>query len=295
MKKTLNIILIVLCIISVVAYFFSDWIKNNYENHFAYQTNFWGQNKIPDSSINADEDTAFTFVVNYYANEDNSGVEMYELKLNYYTDYKFQDIYSLGIQIVNPGNMNFNARLDKIDDGFFGEPWVDCNYYFTYHVDFSKTKISYYNTDDGVSFNSTETFNSRGVPYIINIEDKPYAFDFEKANKELQGSNIWGKKSYINVSSNFDYFLYKIYDSTKSITDGDGIYYNLKLELSDVFNLYEYNDTTGKFDKLSTFGYDVNYISFKVNYHKRGAMTHDDSLFDQIGNYADGGVLWENS
>ena len=295
MKKFFNAVLIILCIVSVASYFFADWIKNNYEDHFAYQTNHWGMNTSPDSSIESDEDTAFTFVVNYYANEDNSGIEMYELKLNYYSDYKFQDIYSLGVQIINPGEMKFNANLDKIEDGLFGEPWVDCNFHFSYSVNFGNSKTSYFNTDDGVSFESTETFNSRGVPYIINIDDKPYAFDFNKTTTELKSTSILGKKTYENFTSSFDYFLYKIYDSTTNITDGDGIYKNLKLELIDVFNLYEYNATTGKFDKLSTFGYDVNYISFKVNYHSRGAMTHSDSLFNQIGNYEEGGVIWGNS
>ena len=293
MKKTFNIILIVLCVISVACYFFADWIKNNYQDHFTYQTNFFGQNtKAPDSSIEADADTAFTFVVNYYANEDGSGIEMYELRLNYYTDYKFQDVYSLGVQILNPNNMKFNANLDKIDNPLIG----DSNLYFSYTVDFKETEVSYYNTDDGVSFDATETFNSRNVPYIINIEDKPYAFNFNKENTELKSTNWYGKKTYENFTSNFDYFLYKIYDSTTHITDGDGIYKNLKLELNDVFNLYEYNSTTGKFDILNTmFGYDVDYVSFKVNYHKRGAMTHSDSMFKQIGDYANGGVIWKNS
>lgn len=215
---------------------------------------------------------------------------MFELKLNYFTDYKFQDVYSLGTQIVNPSEMECKLKEVKVDDDFFG----DINYYYEYKINYNNSDIANFQTDDGVSFKSTTSFNERGVPYIIKIDGKPYAFDFEKTISTEKIAQFLWRSNYKHYTSNFDYFLYKVYDSTTHITDGDGVYKNLKLELTDIFRLYEYNAISGKFDILSTYGYDVNYVSFKVNYYSRGAQTHEDSLFNQIGEESAGGVIWEN-
>lgn len=278
-------------ILSVASYFASEWIKKNWDKHFTYTTNFWGQTEAPDESVEADPDTAFTFVVNYYANKDGSGAELYELKLNYYTDYLLQDVYSLGLQIVNPGELKLGITQYHSEDNPFG----DYHAYYKYYLNYGSAEVAYFNTDDGYSFDSVTTFNERNVPYIIKIDDKPFAFDFDKTiSTEKIGQFLW-RGSYRHYTSNFDYFLYRIYDSTTHLTAGEGIYKNLTLELTDVFNIYEYNSATGKFDILSSeFGYDVEYISFKINYYERGALRHEDSLFNQIGKETAGGVIWGN-
>ena len=291
MTKIFDILLIIFVAISFGAYFEVKDIKENMSNKFAYHTQYWESGGAPDSSVEADPDTNFTFVVNYYANKDNSGAELYEIKLNYYTDYKLQDVYSLGLQIVNP-NIKFYMKCDNLT-GVSIFPWVEQHGYYSYDVEFNAKDKNYYATDDGKSFETTTTFNSRNVPYIIKIGDKPYAFDFNKKTTEVVYTNGVGTNSYAHYASDFDYFLYKIYKSTTKLTGGDGVYENLKLELTDVFNVYEYNEKSGKFDKLSTFGYDVEYISFKVNYFETGAKRHEHSLFNQIGEKT-GGVVWAN-
>lgn len=291
MKKFLQGSIIVLLVITVLSYFGVQWIEDHHEEHFAYLTNYWGNNNAPDDSINADADTDFTFVINYYANEDNSGAEMFELKVNYYTDYLFQDIYSLGVQVINPNEMDLTIKREGEDNPVFG----DYHAYYKYDVNYSDTSRTYFQTDDGVSFKAQTTFNEKEEPYIIKIDDKPYAFDFNKEFEAEKYSQFLWRGSYRHYSSSFSYFLYKVYDATSHIVDGDGVYKNLKLELADVFNFYEYNPVTGKFDIQSTFGYDVNYVSFKINYHSRGAKVHEDSLFNQIGSETPGGVIWKNS
>ena len=292
MIKFLDIVLCLLVALSIGSYFGKEYINNHLDEHYAYNTKYWGPTDAPEHSIESDKDVDFTFVVNYYSNSDNSGVELYEIKVNYYTDYQLQDIYSLGLQIVNPSEMEFTISMDKMETTIF--PWVNDNYYHSYHVKYGSAQKAYFNTDDGVSFKATTTFNERNVPYIIRIDGKPYSFDFNKQNTYLYNTSIWGKKTYVNYTSNFDYFLYKVYKATTDITDGTGVYKNMKLELDDVFNMYEYNKLTGKFDILSTFGYDVSYVSFKVNYYETGAKRHEHSLFNQIGSDPAGGVIWEN-
>ena len=86
MKKFFYGLLITLVIVSVVSYFGAKWINEHWDEHFTLNTIFFGNNDAPDDSVQVDPDTQFTFTVNYYANKDNSGVEMYELKVSYYTD-----------------------------------------------------------------------------------------------------------------------------------------------------------------------------------------------------------------
>ena len=157
MKKFVNVTLAILLLVTVISYFGAKWIEDHHEEHFAYKTNYWGNNDAPDESIEADADTDFTFVINYYANEDNSGAEMFELKVNYYTDYLFQDVYSLGIQVLNPSEMDLKVECERVDDNPFG----DYNAYFKYVVDYSNTSRAYFQTDDGVAFKAQTTFNEK--------------------------------------------------------------------------------------------------------------------------------------
>lgn len=292
MKKFIDIILCILVCVSIASYFGADWINKNHENHFALNTWYFGQNPSAD---NTDSNTQFTFVVNYYANEDNSGAELYELQVNYFTDKNLSNIYSLGVQILNPSELTYKYKeYDERCEGPFS--WIgvgDYYYYLHYELEYNDAEVTYFNTDDGVSFVATDTLELREEPYIISIEDKAYAFDFEKESLLSEFNGI--TNSYRYFTSSFVYFFSNVYYATTGITDGAGSYENLALEINDVFNFYEYNSLTGKFDiALSEFGYDLTYLGIKVNYYTRGAKVHEDSLYNQIG-LETGGVKWKNS
>lgn len=284
--KIVFIIAIVLCIAGDIGYIA---IKTNYSSAFSYKTYFWGtSNNVPEDQEKIDPDSKFTFVIDYWENADGQGAEMLEIKVNYFTDYQFTDVYSLGVQILNPSNMVLNTNGIGFWDGHLV---IDEDYGLqmannaTYSIQLNGASIAYFNTDDNVSFKATSTFNDRNVPFIIDIDNKPYAFDFNKVTKERHG-NLW------YCHSNFDYFLYRVFDATSHLTSKDMTYQYLKLELTDVFNLYKYSQTSGKFDILSDLGYEVDYIKIKLNYHSRGVYTHEDSQFGQIGNDRTGGVIW---
>ena len=91
--------------------------------------------------------------------------------------------------------------------------------------------------------------------------------------------------------SNFEYFTYQAYMVAISLPK-EGVYTDLTLKLDNIFQLYEYNTISGKFDIQSTFGQINDYVSFKFNYYDRGAMTHEDSVYNVIGTNGVGGVIW---
>ena len=219
---------------------------------------------------------------------------MFEVKLNYFTDYELQDMYGLGVQILEPSKVYKSLKLYKQkEEGRLSSLGIGkFHNYYHYELDYKDAEITYFNTDDGVSFVATDTLEKRDEPYITSMENNPYAFDFEKETLMSKSEGI--SSTYFYLTSSFAYFLDKLYDSVTHITDGQGIYDHLKLEFTDVFNLYEYNSLTGKFDIQTAFGYIVDYLPLKVNYYERGAQKHEDSLFNQIGQKTAGGVIWGN-
>ena len=289
MKKVFDGILVLLIILSIAALCGAEWINNNKDKHFSYNTTYLENSDVPDDSVAVDQKTKFAFNLKYFANHDNSGAEMLELNITYYTDINLQDVYSLGIQIINPGDLKLNIIDVKSDDSF-----SEYNAYYSYAFKYNNAKVAFFQTDDGVSFKSTTTFNERQEPFILKIDEKPYAFDFEKQFKTEKFMQFLWKNGYRHYVSSFDYFLYMIYDSTSKIVDGQGIYTNLKAELNNVFNIYEYNENSGKFDLLTNYGYSATYVPLHITYFDRGAMTHEDSMFGRIGHSTPGGVIWAN-
>ncbi len=284
MKNFFTTLLVIICIGIIALDCYSVYVYLNRDKHFALITNYWGyDSNSPDHDVKVDPDIKFTFCINYYENADKNGYEMFELKLNYYTDYLMRDKYSLGMQIINPSELEFNKGYS--DSYLTLQGWQD---YFKYYLNLHNANVYYFNTDDGLNFNTTNTFNSKKVPYIIRIDEKPFAFDF---NKETITERYIILKHNVHFNSNFNYFLYKTMYATTHITEKNKTFQNLTLDFEDVFNIFEYNEESQKFDKQSTFGYSVDYISFKVNYFERGATTHKDSFFGRIGE-KDGGVVY---
>lgn len=284
MKKFLTTLLVIICIGIIALDCYAVYVYKNRDKHFPLISNYWGYDEnSPKHDVKADPDISFTFCINYYENANKNGYEMFEIKLNYYTDYLLRDKYSLGIQIINPSLIEFKSGLSESYLTLQG--WQD---YYKYYLIQNDANVYYFNTDDGLNFNTTNAFNTKNVPYIINIDNKPFAFDF---NKETITEKYVILRHNHYFMSNFNYFLYKTMFATTHITEKNKTYQNLTLEFEDVFNISEYNSESKKFDKQSTYGYSVDYINFKVNYYERGATTHKDSFFGRIGE-EDGGVIY---
>ena len=162
--------------------------------------------------------------------------------------------------------------------------------YYTYRYK-SDEAIDYFNSVDGISFEGTDKLTSLNDNlYIIDIDGRPCAFNYAKTVLAYKSQSLWiSNESY--VTSNFDYFMSQMYEVAKSFTK-EGVYTQLPIKLSDVFNVFEYNSLTGKFDIQSSFGQIDTFMSFKFNIYDRGVMTHNDSLFGQIGTESKKGVIW---
>ena len=286
MTKILNTLFGITCILCIASIFTYNWVLNNGDKHIPIIANMFGTNtQVSDEDITLDPDTKFTYVVKYFRNIDNNGAEMLEIKQTSYTDYQMSAVYSTGIQIVNPGEISISKEQYYRD----WIPFVRSDYMFKYVVDYSGD-VSYFDSADGISFGRSKGLTSYNDDlYIIDIDGSPYAFNFCKQTKFKEYYQLWVPTRYY-IESNFEYFMYQLYGTAKSLKQG--IYNNLPMKFTDVFNLYEYNSTSGKFDKQSDIAQIDNYVSFRFYIYDRGVMTHSDSLFGQIGETAPGGVIY---
>lgn len=263
-------------ITSDIGYF---WILKNQDKHFTLNTTSM-------STLETDVET-YIFDFKYFKNEDNSGAEMFELKMNCYTGINKDKVYSYGVQLVNP-QMKLSYKQESDTPHPFS--WYS-DIVSNYVVSYGDTQVNYFNSNDYVSYIATTQLNINNNPYVIDIEDKTYAFDFNKNYLLRTYTGFTGWKNNYYYKSNFNYFIYKMYKSMSNITSGEGVYKNLNVGINDVFNIYDYNELTGKFDKLTSLGYSSEFMGIKIEIINRGAKVHEDSMFNMIGN-SKGGVIY---
>lgn len=286
MKKIFTFLIVLLVLVSIAGDAGYFWIKYNAEKHPSIQT-------TNISTLENAKVKTYIFEMAYYANSDNSGVEMFELKLNCYTGVNKDKVYSYGVQILNPNKITstFNVVPDlSTGVGFAGLGGT--NNYWKYNYDYSNCELTYYNSDDFVSYKATSALNEHETPYIIDIDGDMYAFTFD-AQSFMYHDRSWTSWNYYNyLISDFDYFLNLMYNSMSTLTTGDGVYENLNINLENVFVIYSYNDLTKKFDIQTDFGYSSEYMGVKMKYVNRGARIHEDSMFNKLGSYEKGGVIY---
>lgn len=281
LKKILFIICAIFCTVSIVADIGFIWIHFNGKKSAAMVTTNISQLST--------ESKNHVFELKYFENSDGSGAEMFEIKLTAFTGINMNKTYCYGIQIINPKFMACN--LEHPGNSF--HIWSGSyNINAKYVVDFSESEVAFFNADDNVAYKATTALNTNNYPYVIDIDGVPYAFDFNK-NYLAETFNDWlGIANNYYYESNFEYFVFKLFSSMSKLTTGEGVYSNLNVGLNDVFNIYEYNQLTGKFDKLTTLGYSAEYIGIKLTYIERGARVHSDSMFNHIGDSQTGGVIY---
>lgn len=279
MKNFLTILLCVLLLGSLASDIGYIWIKKNKDNHPT----------IVSTTISTLKDTdvkTYVFDLNYFANQNNFGAEMFEIKITCYTGVDRTNIYSYGIQVVNPSAMAFERELHHYKTNFLYN-----ENYFRAKLDMSGCQVTYFNSDDKFSYNATTALNENDNPYVIDVDGELVAFKFDKVTEiDRENAIFW---AYINnMESDFNYFLYKMYTSMSTLTEGEGVYDNLLVGLNDVFSIYNYNKTTGHFDILSTMGYTAEYMGVRIKYHERGATINEDSMFNKLGSAQKGGVIY---
>ncbi len=215
----------------------------------------------------------------YYSNEKDNGVQLQELRYNYFTSYHLTaaDYRSTGMQYLGDYK-HTSIEVDSADEA--GR-----------HV---FNEFYYYDTTNGISWNGyggndagISTTLNRNQAFIIKIDNRPYSIQL------TGGYDIYGDKRFLGflwktgkqVVGHY-YYSYPevfecVFNAIKSNNQGYGDYY-ITVDLSDFFTVKEYDPDSGKFKDDDVTDIIKNYSVLKFHYNENGARNSTQSIFGSI-------------
>ena len=254
-------------------------------------------------TVDGSEKKAF-IELNYYSNENNNGLELFEVKLNFFMDENKTDIVSIGMQYVA------NTKDDEIKWSVNGRvPYFECvkegwegityhDYWDVYYSTFLTGNNSYYeyqSSDDyeTVIGNEINPIN-KDSRFKVTMGDEVYqmALKFNSPDRDfLFYSKTEGNFLVQSTENRYQYvdnhlLAYNLYRSVKEANYGDGEY--SVAQFADYFDYYEPNGNEGGYNKVSDINTEKvkssfqNFYVIKINKYKDGATVADDSIFNTI-------------
>lgn len=243
---------------------------------------------------------------NYYSNEKHNGIQLQELKLNYFTSYNLLsvDYRSTGMQYLGDYH---GLPLDTWDQKYdlkFANPFGTSDRYYgtsdaavkiaNTYVD---TSFNYYDFTNDISWNGITNENgniatllNRSTQFIIKIDDRAFAIGLDKYMDKDVGDvrNILGIGWKVGDKYNRYYYTYgSLFESCmqaiKTNSAGYGDYY-ITVDLSSLFSIREYDMETGKFKADDVSDVIKTYSVLKFHYDENGARNSTQSLFGIIDN-----------
>ncbi len=247
-----------------------------------------------DDATYAEEETFF-IDINYYTNRNGNGVEVFELKFNYYTDTALPDkkedgtydtkyMYSTGIQSIGDVASEFplgEGLLKGINSIFTGSRYNEVKIQNAYCY---ATEIG------GTSFASLELQKLTDQDYWIYDIGGELCLIQTIENARLSTGNpeyakfnyqtLWIKDYTIIDTS---YFIASIFDSVKTMPEGEKIF---SLNLSEYFFVSLQNDDN-TFNTTPTDDVNYLYANIRVNIEKDGMIESGQSMFGIVQNDPD--------
>jgi len=223
----------------------------------------------------AEEDKA-VLNINYYANKDKTGYEVFEIKFNSYTGVDKTKVFGYGVQYINP---SFNRSWYYDINSTLGT-----DYYVSYTDKSEYT--NYYDYSNGISYKATNNYldsNSR----ILFDDDKGNTYSMQflgKQQVEEKTVFIW-VKNHTYTDYNLSMFAYYLYNAIKGNSLKSGFYdFQAVFDVSNMFK-FEQQNRFGNFssltddsfiDELKTF------MTCKLNISNSGITLASQSMFNLV-------------
>lgn len=243
--------------------------------------------------------------VNYYSNAKNNGIELQELKMNYFTSYHLtsNDYRSTGMQYLGnyeglpldtwDGNSEVSFVKLSGNDRYYGTSEQSVKLANEY-VDKS---FNYYDYTLGVSWNGVTNENGsiatelkRTTEFIIKIDDRAFAIALNKYFDKDVGDvrNIFGIGWKVGEKYNRYYYTYgslfqSCMQAVRTNSAGYGDYY-IVVDLSSLFSIKEFDPETGKYKTDNVTDIIKTYSVLKFHYDENGARSSKQSMFGIIDN-----------
>lgn len=306
------VFLALICTLLSLGYVYYHFFVNDITIGVNYIDNQVGldiEDKIKYEDITEEEkqelEDRYFIEVNYYSNSKENGIELQELKLNYFTDYKLlsNGYRSTGMQYLGnyqgkpldtwDGNSEVKFQVFGDKNRYYGTSdesvriannYVDSSFY-------------YYDSINGISFNGVTNKNGsiatelkRSTGFIVKIGGKPYEIKLDKYFDKDVGDvrNIFGIGWKVAEKYNRYYYTYgslfqSCLQATKIQSAGDGTYY-VTVDLSNFFSIRAFDQETGKYKSDDVTDIIKTYSVMKFTYHENGARNSTQSMFGIIAN-----------
>lgn len=221
----------------------------------------------------------YFMTANYFDNSKGNGLQLQELRFDYFTSYKLTsaDYRSTGMQYL--GDYKHTAiQVDSADEA--GR-----------HV---FNEFYYYDTTNGISWSGyggndagLSTTLNRNQVFVIKIDNRPFAIQL------TGGYDVYGDKRFLGflwktgkkVIGHYYYSYPEVFEcvftAIKSNNRGYGDYY-VTVDLSDFFTVKEYDPETGQYKADDVSDIIKNYAVLKFHYEANGAIASSQSIFGSI-------------
>ncbi len=316
LKTIANCCVVFLCVISVCViigfiyyhYFVKDTTigVNNIDNQVGLDV----QDIIKSDDLTEEEKDElkdrYFLEVNYYSNDKGNGIQLQELKMNYFTTVNLTstDYRSTGMQYLGDYK---GLPLDVWDGNTsvkFINPFGNNDRY--YGTDDNAMKIvnsyvdkafNYYDYTNGINWNGVTNENGsiatelkRTTEFIIKIDDRAFAISLDKYFDRDVGDlrNFFGIGWKVGDIYNRYYYTYgslfqSCMQAVKTNSAGYGDYY-ITVDLSSLFSIKEYDYDTKKFKTDDVTDIIKTYSVLKFHYDENGARNSTQSMFGIIDN-----------
>ena len=316
LKTICNCCLVFLTVIAVgvtIAYVYYHYFVydstigvNNVDNQVGLDV----QDMINSDDLTEEEKDAladrYFLEVNYYSNSKGNGIQLQELKMNYFTtvsllstDYRSTGMQYLGDYVGYPlsvwdGDTGVSfANPFKNNDRYYGTDKTAVGIANSY-VD---KRFNYYDFTNGIHWNGVTNNNGsiatelkRSTAFIIKIDDRAFSISLDKYFDRDVGDlrNIFGYGWKVGDIYNRYYYTYgslfqACMQAVKSNSAGYGDYY-ITVDLSSLFSIKEYDYESKKFKADDVTDVITSYSVLKFHYDENGARNSTQSIFGIIDN-----------
>ena len=242
--------------------------------------------------------------VNYYSNENKNGLELFEVRLNYFQDENQDRILSVGIQYVANSiedNIKFKVNGNVISYNMWKEERTFLKYHDYWNVFFNtfltgNNGYYEYQSSDGyetILGNSINTINKDSRFKVSMGDDKfQLGLKFDSPEKDFLFYSITqGNVLVTSTEEHYQYvdqhlLAYRLFESVKKASFGEAEY--SVAQFSNFFNYYKYDSSSKQYTEIQdietskvTTLFENNYV-IKVNKYKDGAVVSSDSIFNTI-------------
>lgn len=270
----------------------------------------YGDNKevsntiLVDNLTTADGSETKPFIeVNYYTNENENGLELFEIKFNYFVDENMTDFVSVGLQYVTDTSEN-DITWDKKAGywhvtneeryGFLNLGYrMEYDRYYEYSVGENSSYYEYQSTDDyATTLGNTINPIRDTSRFKISIGDDIYSLGFKFYKPEEDFYLGYAKLTSIATEDITSFYAlvdqhllaYTLFESMSEATYGSNNFTVAKF--SNFFDYYKYDGSTYvavdnvNNEKIRTDF--ENYYVMKINKYEDGATLATQSLFKTI-------------